>query len=77
MIMSGGSRGIGLAIGVAAARLGANVVLLAKTDRPDPRLPGKLRFARQALGASRQGHGDDVGAVVGAAREQCPSTIGS
>lgn len=45
MIMSGGSRGIGLAIGVAAARLGANVALLAKTDKPDPRLPGTIHTA--------------------------------
>ena len=45
MIMSGGSRGIGLAIGIAAARLGANVALLAKTDTPDPRLPGTIHTA--------------------------------
>ena len=43
--MSGGSRGIGLAILVAAARQGANAVLLAKTDKPHPRLPGTVHTA--------------------------------
>jgi citronellol/citronellal dehydrogenase len=45
ILMSGGSRGIGLAIGIAAGRLGANVALLAKTDLPDPRLPGTIHTA--------------------------------
>ena len=38
ILMSGGSRGIGLAIALRAARDGANVALIAKTDEPDPRL---------------------------------------
>jgi citronellol/citronellal dehydrogenase len=45
MLMSGGSRGIGLAIALRAARDGANIVLLAKTDTPDPRLPGTIHTA--------------------------------
>lgn len=45
ILMSGGSRGIGLAIATAAGRRGANVVILAKTDRPDPRLPGTVHTA--------------------------------
>ncbi|MBW0103853.1 NAD(P)-dependent oxidoreductase [Pseudonocardia sp. KRD291] len=45
IVMSGGSRGIGLAILLAAARRGANAVLLAKTDEPDPRLPGTVHTA--------------------------------
>lgn len=45
VVISGGSRGIGLAIGIAAARQGANVVLLAKTDTPHPRLPGTVHTA--------------------------------
>lgn len=56
ILMSGGSRGIGLAIAVAAARQGANVALLAKTDVPDPRLPGTIHTAaaeiEQAGGAA-------------------------
>ena len=45
IVMSGGSRGIGLAIALRAARDGANVVLLAKTDKPDPRLSGTIHDA--------------------------------
>lgn len=45
LLMSGGSRGIGLAIAVRAARDGANVVILAKTDQPHPRLPGTVHTA--------------------------------
>jgi len=45
ILMSGGSRGIGLAIATEAGRHGANVVILAKTDRPDPRLPGTVHTA--------------------------------
>lgn len=48
-IMSGGSRGIGLAIARAIARRGGNVVLLAKTDTPDPRLPGTIHTAVDEL----------------------------
>jgi citronellol/citronellal dehydrogenase len=49
MIMSGGSRGIGLAIAVRAARDGANVAFIAKTDQPDPRLPGTIHTAAQEI----------------------------
>jgi citronellol/citronellal dehydrogenase len=45
MVVSGGSRGIGLAIALGAARLGANVVLLAKTSEPHPKLPGTVHTA--------------------------------
>ena len=47
--MSGGSRGIGLAIAVACARDGANVALLAKTDQPHPKLPGTIHTAAEAI----------------------------
>lgn len=45
LIMSGGSRGIGLAIAMRAARDGANVVLLAKTAEPHPKLEGTVHTA--------------------------------
>lgn len=45
LLVSGGSRGIGLAIALGAARLGANVVLLAKTAEPHPKLPGTVHTA--------------------------------
>jgi citronellol/citronellal dehydrogenase len=52
MIMSGGSRGIGLAIAVRAARDGANIAILAKTDNPDPRLPGTIHTAAEEIEAA-------------------------
>src|SRR5437868_8212748 len=52
ILMSGGSRGIGLAIAVRAARDGANVALIAKTDTPDPRLPGTIHTAAAEIEAA-------------------------
>ncbi len=45
VLMSGGSRGIGLAIALRAAQDGANVVMLAKTAEPHPRLEGTVHTA--------------------------------
>ncbi len=42
LFITGGSRGIGLAIGLRAARDGANVVIAAKTAEPHPKLPGTI-----------------------------------
>jgi NAD(P)-dependent dehydrogenase (short-subunit alcohol dehydrogenase family) len=66
MMMSGGSRGIGLAIAIAAARQGANVVLLAKTDLPDPRLPGTIHTAAAEIEEA----GGQALAVVGDVRDE-------
>ncbi|GAA3527198.1 SDR family oxidoreductase [Nocardioides daeguensis] len=66
LMMSGGSRGIGLAIGLAAAREGANVVLLAKTDVPDPRLPGTVHTAAAEI----EDAGGQALAVVGDVRDE-------
>lgn len=52
IIMSGGSRGIGEAIAVRAARDGANVALLAKTTEPHPNLPGTIHTAAAAIEAA-------------------------
>jgi len=52
IIMSGGSRGIGLAIALRAAADGANVVLIAKTDTPNPRLEGTIHTAAAAIEAA-------------------------
>jgi len=49
IIMSGGSRGIGLAIAVRAAQDGANVAIVAKTGEPDPRLPGTIHTAAEEI----------------------------
>lgn len=45
LLMSGGSRGIGPAIAVPAASLGANIAFVSKTDTPDPRLTGTVHTA--------------------------------
>ena len=50
--MSGGSRGIGLAIAIRAARDGANVALLAKTAEPHPRLEGTIHTAAAEIEAA-------------------------
>jgi citronellol/citronellal dehydrogenase len=52
IVMSGGSRGIGLAIALRAAADGANVTLIAKTDKPDPRLPGTIHTAAEQIEAA-------------------------
>ena len=63
--MSGGSRGIGLAIAVRAARDGANVALLAKTDQPHPRLAGTIHSAASEIEAA----GGSALAIVGDVRD--------
>jgi citronellol/citronellal dehydrogenase len=45
LFITGASRGIGLAIGLRAARDGANVVIAAKTEEPHPKLPGTIHTA--------------------------------
>ncbi len=49
MFISGGSRGIGLAIAKRAAADGANVALIAKTAEPHPRLPGTVFTAADEI----------------------------
>lgn len=49
LLVTGGSRGIGEAIAVAAARRGANVALAAKTSEPHPKLQGTIHTAAQAV----------------------------
>lgn len=45
LFVTGGSRGIGLAIAKKAAADGANVIIAAKTDEPHPKLPGTIHTA--------------------------------
>lgn len=52
MIVSGGSRGIGLAIALKAAADGANVALLAKTAEPHPKLEGTIFTAAEQIEAA-------------------------
>ena len=66
LVVSGASRGIGLAIAVGAARRGANVVLLAKTAEPHPKLPGTVHTAVEEIEAA----GGKGVAVVGDVRDE-------
>jgi citronellol/citronellal dehydrogenase len=52
LVVTGASRGIGLAIGKRAAADGANVVLVAKTAEPNPKLPGTLYTAAEEIAAA-------------------------
>ena len=52
LFISGGSRGIGLAIALRAARDGANVVVAAKTAEPHPKLPGTVFTAAADIEAA-------------------------
>jgi citronellol/citronellal dehydrogenase len=56
MLITGGSRGIGKAIALRAARDGANVAIAAKTDRKHPVLPGTIHTTVEEIEASG-GHG--------------------
>ena len=66
LLMSGGSRGIGLAIALRAARDGANVAMLAKTDQPHPKLEGTVHTAAAEIEAA----GGRALAVVGDVRDE-------
>jgi citronellol/citronellal dehydrogenase len=52
LFITGASRGIGLAIGKRAARDGANVVIVAKTSEPNPKLPGTIYSAAEEIRAA-------------------------
>jgi citronellol/citronellal dehydrogenase len=49
IFITGGSRGIGLAIALRAARDGASVAIAAKTSEPNPKLPGTIHSAAQEI----------------------------
>ncbi|KAM9862769.1 NAD(P)-dependent oxidoreductase [Leucobacter sp. BZR 635] len=64
ILMSGGSRGIGLAIALRAAADGANIAMLAKTDTPHPKLEGTIHTAAEEIRAA----GGQALAIVGDVR---------
>lgn len=49
VLITGASRGIGLAIGTRCAVDGANVVIAAKSAEPHPKLPGTIYTAAEAI----------------------------
>ncbi|WP_088281609.1 NAD(P)-dependent oxidoreductase [Ideonella sp. A 288] len=52
LFITGASRGIGLEIAKRAARDGANLVLVAKTTEPNPKLPGTLHSSAAEVEAA-------------------------
>jgi citronellol/citronellal dehydrogenase len=52
LFITGGSRGIGKAIGLRAAADGANVAIAAKTAEPHPKLPGTIHSAAAEIEAA-------------------------
>jgi len=52
IFITGGSRGIGLAIALRAARDGASVAIAAKTAEPNPKLPGTIYTAAEEIKAA-------------------------
>ena len=52
IFITGGSRGIGLAIALRAARDGASVAIAAKTAEPNPKLPGTIYSAAEEIKAA-------------------------
>ena len=52
LFITGASRGIGKAIALRAARDGANVAILAKTEQPHPKLPGTIYSAAEEIKAA-------------------------
>src|SRR5665213_3889362 len=67
LFVSGGSRGIGLAIALRAARDGANVAIAAKTAEPQPKLKGTIYTAADEVRAA--GGADFVSGGVDGALE--------
>lgn len=52
VFITGGSRGIGLAIALRAARDGASIAIAAKTAEPNPKLPGTIYSAAEEITAA-------------------------
>ena len=52
LFITGATRGIGKAIGLAAARDGANVVVAGKSNAPNPKLPGTIHSAAAEMEAA-------------------------
>ncbi len=56
LFITGASRGIGKEIALRAARDGANIAVIAKTDTPHPKLPGTIHTTVEEIEAAG-GHG--------------------
>jgi citronellol/citronellal dehydrogenase len=71
LLISGASRGIGLAIALAAARDGANIAFIAKTDTPHPKLAGTVHTAAAAIEAA----GGTAMPIVGDVRDEAAVSV--
>ncbi|MDT8989846.1 NAD(P)-dependent oxidoreductase [Curvibacter sp. APW13] len=81
LFITGASRGIGLEVAKRAARDGANIVIVAKTADPNPKLPGTIHSAAaevEALGGKALPLAVDIrdDAAVAAAVAQAVATFG-
>jgi citronellol/citronellal dehydrogenase len=70
LFLSGGSRGIGLAIARRAARDGASIALIAKTAEPHPKLAGTIYTAAEEIEAA----GGQALPIVGDIRDDAQVT---
>ena len=52
LFITGSSRGIGKAIALRAARDGANIAIIGKSDQPHPKLPGTVHSAAEEIRAA-------------------------
>jgi citronellol/citronellal dehydrogenase len=66
LVMSGGSRGIGLAIALRAAQNGAKVAIIAKTEEPHPKLEGTIYTAAEEI----RGAGGEALPIAGDVRDE-------
>lgn len=81
LFITGASRGIGLAIAKRAARDGANIAIAAKSNRPNPKLPGTIHTAAaeiEAAGGKALPMQVDIRdeEAVAAAAKQCAERFG-